>query len=761
MKSIKFIIIELFLITVCLPEVEACWSPEYSPGEYYVFKVYDENNDSINNGQEEENVAEWQTYTSKKATQDDIYQVVYNYSTLDMEYLLSLMDKGIYQTDNKNTFVQYLFSTKDRDAIALLLLAKKCYNYRTKRDDPWWYPTKEDLKYGDLQSILDEALAYKGTALKQRYLLQAIRAAITMGEDDICMELWEKQIKNSPNSVIKRMSQSYIAGILFRREKYEEAAPLFIGSGDETSFWWCANQLTNSKTDIQKIEILHNYSPNSPSLAKMLQQIVFEAERAGNIKRFVNDQPDWYLEWYSDNFRQNRKRYISLRDLSLKIARQGKTDNPAMWQYAASFLTMMDGKPLYASKILKQSANMKGTPDIKEKIKIFQFMLDAINGSYDTAFEQKILPQLKWLDQKIRTNITDEVRKKTIEDTWMMHGNYSYYYYNDMMRKIAISIISTNYLKRRNAVKAAAFAGMGTELLPKLIGLRETSLNDKYITVTLEEYRKDTVNWNMDYSNELFLMLDTIRVQDVIAYKDYLFSGGKTELDRFLIERCYKNKNYFNELIGTKYIRAMQFDKAVAYLKNVDDYYEKTLNIYKEGYLNDDPFYPPWVGREKKTIKNKKLNFCIKMNDLKNQIRSTRNKNEKAQYEYKYAIGLAQIISNNWALAAYGRGNHTHDIENHYDLYSYKFNNQVNKYLTLAQKRSSDKNLQSQCIYARSWLYWDIDSDYDSQNQEYTYKPARKMKYLFSLLAKNYAGTPFVLEMQTQCDLLADYIASK
>jgi len=65
----------------------------------------------------------------------------------------------------ENTFVKYLRNTNDTEIVNYLLLAKRCELTRPKwvnSSDKWWYPNKEDIKTGnDLQSIIDEAIAYK------------------------------------------------------------------------------------------------------------------------------------------------------------------------------------------------------------------------------------------------------------------------------------------------------------------------------------------------------------------------------------------------------------------------------------------------------------------------------------------------------------------------------------------------------------------------------------------------------------------------
>ena len=153
-----------------------------------------------------------------------------------------------------NTFVRFLMEQSDREAVNYLILAKKCEAAREKRADKWWYPTKEDMDNKDLTAILEEALGYNGKVFKLRYLLQAMRAAFTMQQYDLCLKLWDEQIKDLPESSVKNMCEEYIGGIDFRRDDYQTVilhyAIIMQTSG---SIWWCDDMMAEKKSDINRI----------------------------------------------------------------------------------------------------------------------------------------------------------------------------------------------------------------------------------------------------------------------------------------------------------------------------------------------------------------------------------------------------------------------------------------------------------------------------------------------------------------------------
>lgn len=646
MKSAKYITISILLLT-CFSEIKACWFPTYKPSEYYTFYTYDREEyekEKDNQGAMHRNINDWVKYTKSDVKFQDTWDVVYSYTVSDMEALL----KGDTIKFYTNTFAKYLIDKKDTEVINLLILAKRCEYARERRNDRWWYPSKEDLEFTDLKEILNEALAYKGKKMKARYLLQAMRLAYTMQNYDLCMEIWNNKVKDMSESAVKSMCEDYIGGIYFKRGDYETAMVHYANTMHvSSSFWWCVKNETSS--DIERIQLLYKYAPNSPELAVMVQKICREAEEKANTQVF--DGYDLYASqgWYADqygytSYKKNRDRYIALRDFALQVVSEKRSDNPAMWQYAASFLTLLDGDTQTAGQYIAKAEKLKGTTIIKNNIKVLDIMIDAMSGNYDASFEARILPKLKWLDKMIVNNITDEVKKEHNRYDGSMFFNYSQYYYNDMMRKISLSIMAPKYLEKGDTTKFMLLGGMASERMRTLSDFRVENKKEKYY-------------WNPDFYTDVFVMMDTLSVEHVIAYKDVLKIGGRNKFEKFLAAKCYKSNDYFNEIIGTKFMRVENFEKAVKYLSKVAQGYDSTLNVYE--YFRYNPFsdiFPTIRLQSEYPIKNYKLNFATRMLDLKKIMSEAQNDEVKAEATYQYALGMIQSTENCWALLRYKNG---------------------------------------------------------------------------------------------------------
>ncbi len=738
----------LLILLIFTAETYACWSPNYTPGEYWTFYAYDKNKQAGIPTTTGQNIAEWQQYTAGKATFGDVRDVVYRYP---LECLERTGSKSFSRQDTlyQNSFVKYLVDAKDHEAIKYLILAKKCEIRRALRNDPWWYPTKEDLEYADLRGILDEALAYKGTKLNVRYWLQAIRAAYTIGEYDLCLQLWHDHIERQPASSVRTMCEDYIGGIYFLNGDYETAIRHYANTMQQSSsFWWCVDNMAEVNSDIERIKILYQYCPTSPELAVMVQKICREAEDKANPKVFDGNDSTGNCYGYEEcgyaYYLKNRDRYIALRDFALSAASEGRSDNPAMWQYAAAFLTMLDGDATLAMRYITNAGHMKGNTFVKNNIKVLHLMLDAMTGSYDEAFEARILPQLQWLDGMITSNLTNEVRDEYLDWEGSMFANYSSYYFNDMMRKITLSVMALRYFKCGQPVKAMMLTGMASEHMRTVTGYRKNS-------------RRYNPNWNIDFYTDIFRTMDFAPVNEVIAYRDALQQGGNDAFERFLAARCYNHTDYFNELIGTKYMRGEWFDLAVQYLSKVSAGYDTTLNIYE--YFWHDPLSEPYLGRKfTDPAPGYKLNFAKRMLALQKKM-DVKNKKTKSMAMYQYAVGLMRATNDCWALLYYKNG--ALYMPDNLEEDNPKMTTHCRELFDQAMTLSRDQELKARCLTARAWISgddrWNYGEDADGYWRRMTNPASIFTNVYHQLLSLPYANTKISKQLFSECDMFLSY----
>lgn len=619
----------------------SCWGPWYTPKDYHTFRIYEEDKQLYTKdeyGLKSEvilNCELWQKLTGDTIPVKDIHAAVYKSTYEDILRIPQLI--ALPNTKDslmQNQFVRWIVGHKDREIAEFLLLAKLCEKIRWEQSSPWYYPIDNDHVCLTLTDVAVQAQAYAGKRLQDRYALQAIRALFATAQYDKCINYWDDMQNKLPDNLLKKMIWPYVAGAYFRTGAIEKAKQIYAECGDVSSLLYCAGKQGKQTNEIEQMELVYKYCPNSPMLASTTQQWI----------RFMEEMSD---RWWAS--------CLPLYELALKAGSEGKTDNPAMWYYTAAYIADKNGKVQKSSDLLTKAEHSRGDKFTKESIKILRIYLDAKLLPCNAAYEQRLFSQLQWLDQKIKDNIDERVVNETASG-YYLNANISYYYWNDMLRKIVLSTIVPKYIAHGNYVRAIQLANMADNRLYNLVDKRSyyaKGVGQEAKTGTMSEYRKNA-RWNYsDYSNSLFVLVDTIGVDHVIAYTKRL-KHPQTSFDGFLNARGYVSHDYFNDIIGTQCLREMRYAEAVAYLGKVPSAFQYTLNTYKDGWMRRDPF-----NIDRKSIHDNsdyKFNFAREMFSLEQAMQQTTDPNRRAQLLVRYAVGIRNSIDCCWALTQYYRG---------------------------------------------------------------------------------------------------------
>ena len=743
MKSSKYILISLAAIVgACLKSVACGPYAWYNNNQINrsCFEIVDWSHyyEGIDNYYDyiDKNILEWQKMVGENIEYRFISEVVYDFTLSETKEILN-KQANLSNPIFENTFVKYLRNTNDTEIVNYLLLAKRCELTRPKwvnSSDKWWYPNKEDIKVGnDLQSIIDEALAYKGKRLKDRYLLQALRAAFSMENYNLCFSLWKNKIAQLPNSEVKKMCAGYIGKILFQQKNYGEAIKYYALTDEYDSFFWCVDNMTNEDN---RTKMLNKYKPSSPELAKRIQDVCREAESGANKKDY-NEYKRYYLA--------NRKRYIELRDLALKAAKENRNNNPAMWQYAAAFLTFLDGDTPLANQYLNQAAGMKGTAFVKNSISNFRVLANAYATAQSDSLFESLLPELKTLDNVKSKPFEKYSHNLFYSDNSYYHGDTykepSLWWYpsrslensfmENEMTKITPARLIPNYLALKDYTKVLLLA---------------MAANTWTITDKIPEYYSV-------YCTDVYFWMDVVPVENVIEFQQLYNSGGRTGFERFLLARCRIGNDFLNELIGTKYLRTAQFEKAIPYLSKVSTDYIKKMNIYR--HFTTNPFQEKIYGETvEKPYLTYKLSYAKRMLALQSHIQKTRNREEKAKAMLQYALALKRSAPSgeSWTLTDYFLG--ATDSYNYNALRKVikdEWHNNLlkksDKYLEQAATITKNQEMKAQCYLVRNY----------SCNDESGYNNSALTNANYRYLIKNYHGTQTVKQFMSECDNFYSY----
>ena len=728
MKSLKYLLISLLAI-IAANDAYACAPSFYSVSELYMYRVYNMNtetqlavkDDTSGVGQ---NCREWQKLTSETIPLEDIYKVVY---TMSLDEVEKIYDNPNLAYDNK--LVEWI-TKKDRSLLEFLYLAKSNEHIRAKRSSRWYYPSMKIKSRMSIEEIADKALAATDARLRDRYILQATRALFSLQRYNECIALWESEASKLPaDNQMRQMIQAYVAGAEFHTNNVNKAIKYYAQIGDIESVIFCSNKTGKKLSEVEALKVVCAHNPNSHHVTKTLQKLVRQIEP---------DTGGVYGSGWLEFQEERRNDMVSkLLPLCLEMAKSSKTENPAMWYYTAAFMSDLVGNTSKANSYLTLAEGAKSSDFIDQSIKVMRIYLTAKNSKYDSTYEAKLFEEIKWLDNLIVNNIDDEVRKE-VSRGYALCGAYSFYYWNDMMRRIILSEVCPRMIKAGKTTRALQLANMADNRLLGLVDAREDvyyeNVNGEYkrkeIRYTMTEYRyADDAN-SFDYSNHFFDMIDSLGVNSAKRYLQRV-EEPKSEFDHFLNARSYVNKEYLNDIIGTLCLREMRYGEAVKHLNKVSDKFNK-YHLNTNEYMRFDPFSmaKKSISKEQRITRYK---FAREMHSLEQKIEHSTDPNEKAKAMVRFATGLRNSFDICWPLTQYYCG-YMFAREWMRDKYTKAAHRKVEQMVAEACKIVTDKEVAAEI-------------NYELCN--------------FKTIAEQYPDTQKGKLVRGKCDKLYDYHAEK
>ena len=648
-KSLRFLLVSLLAFGAA-SSAKACWPEWYTPGGYYMYRVYGTAPDDFGVGGDyrgdTDNCRAWQAMTSKDISLHDIYEIVYEMSLEEFEQMYDHREAHY-----DNAFAEWI-TKRDAEVLEFLLLAKTNEYIRLKRNSRWYYPSMKIGARMSLEEVAEKALATQSVRLRDRYLLQGVRALFTLGRYQECIDLWESEVSHlSADNLMRQLILSYIAGAEFHMGHAERAIVLFAEIGDVNSMLYCMGRASEPISKVDALMLVCEHNPHSAYIPQALQECVRRVEPDGG----------YYDQFYEEKAVENVE-LDKLYSLSLRMVERCPASAKVMWYYTAAFLSDLKGDPKSAYKLLAQTTRIESSNHMKESIMVLRMYLDSKLSAYDAVYEKRLFDQLKWLDEKIVNNLTHEVRESTSRG-YKLPLCESYYYWNDMMRRILLAEVCPRMLAAGHTTRALQLANMASNRMLGIVDQQSSYYYDKadgeykQTTLSMEEYRYSEKHYNdYDYRSHFFEMIDSIGLDAAIAYVDNVHAP-KGAFDKFLHARSYTNDDYLYDILGTQCLRNMRYKEATEYLGKVSKRYQYHLNVY----MNYDPFVldsPPYFPGSSPRYDDDdfRYKFAREMYSLEQHISTMKDPNRKAQMMVRYATGVKNSFERCWGLTQYYAG---------------------------------------------------------------------------------------------------------
>lgn len=515
------------------------------------------------------------------------------------------------------------------------LLQQYLQGCRALSNDSWNYPSKEQIASGKhtMAQVGRQAQAYAGTRLKPQYALLYVRTLVARDMWAEAGRYWESTASKLPESVFKDMMRNTYAGSLLRQGRKQEACRIYAELGDMQSIKWCMRHQRN----LAGIKQEYAADPNSPTLVYLVQDFVNNAQET---KDNHNDPAAMRYIEATSIYDREIKQFIAF---AAQVVRSKQSNVPCMWQSAAGLLSYMTGNGAQAEQMLDQAMTMQGTQRMRDNARACRLLVHVGNtAQYSPQFGSWVKQELQWLMAQAGNE----------------EGTPADNHYVEVLERVTFSALAPKY-RQWNRTGAAM----------SLLAMPNKFENALWQQCAYNPYAGDgDVEFHSDYS----LALDSLTAQQAIDYLAYTQSRPSDELERWLLDYngTSVDKTRMADMIGTKYMRQGQWEKAVPYLEQVPLAYISKQAIsrymarrdyhmarwFKRQVVDREGDYDDW-STPTVVSRNQKLDFCHNVVALERELKAATGTERQAQLHYELATLLYQASYKGdcWYLTRYGQ----------------------------------------------------------------------------------------------------------
>ena len=605
---------------------DACWHPWTLYNSTSLFRL--DNNKSVSKNIKETNCRHWQSLTHRDIPLEDIEYVVYTMPLAEYEAFYAM---AVYYEDN--AFAQWI-KRNDPEIMDFLLLAKRNEHMRFQYSSKWYYPTMKVGGPVSLEEIVEQSLGSQSVRLRDRYLLQAVRALTTLKRYDECLELWDREISLLPkDNFMRRLCYEYIAGAYYHTGDVERAMLMFASYGDTGSMYYIAKQ---QDMDLTTVDIIrYSYLSGAPlsKFSRDIRKMIVDAETFPVVYEF-GDKPVVTDE------------ILAIRDLAIEAGGNPNCADRAQWLYIAAYIYMQQGNYTQAKALLSRAEKAPASDYMKESIKVLSIYLDALTATYNAAYEERLFEQIKWFEERVRLDFNSDDY-----DYCMWHDFSENYWYSSMTRILSYTV-APRYLEMGNPARALQLMNFADYLPYKYVTSIDYYVDNDYgywwTSSNIEEYRRERGTFNrIDYSTWFFNTINKQTPDAAIAYVERALNPI-SEFDRYLNDVGYTSPDFLYDIVGTLCLRHMRYQEAERYFSLVSLDYQYMLNVM----LKRDPFDA--LCPEGERILDFRYRFATTMASLEHGIEATTDINRRASLLVKFGIGMGNSVTTCWPLTYYG-----------------------------------------------------------------------------------------------------------
>ncbi len=742
---------------------------------------------------EEVNTTEWKNYFSNQPSDKDVYQFVYKYSSKDLNALYYNIEKSkpfaAADSVKKNSVTNWFLQKKDLEALGYILYAKQV-EPQVSYDWDAWEPVKKDTaKMGKLiKNGLQLYTAAKNENIKLRYAYQLVRLAHYADRYDESIRYYDTYVKpNTTSSYLKAVSLAQKGGAVFKNGDKPQAAYLFSQSfaqapvkrlSNMLSFSWCFDAKADRndyiklcKTKEEKANMLGMFAlgsiedesktmeeiaaadPSSPMLEIIAAREINKAEEnylTPSLRKNQGASISYY--YYDDDSASAEEKYRSKKIVTQNLLKSlealgnnRQLKNSGFYTMAAGYTAYMLNDITKADELLSKAKTQSLTSKQTDEWNLIKLLV-SINQqkTIDEAFEEKLLPQLKWLEEKA-------LIKRGPLGQWHEDEQWKKFY-----RDVCREVLAEKYKAQGNTAKQALCYGLA-----------------------------DNIYSTFDYENQtasLDFLRDEMTTDNLLSLFNLFSSKSKTGFENYMTSKSAIKNDDVTDVIATSYIRDFNFAKAEEWLKKAknttemkDDWYDYTAE--KENHTNVNPLHDyinDWQRFERPLTKPyTKLTLVQKIMELQKITNTEKNKETlaKAWYQLGTIYYNMSYYGNSWMAVSYYRSStdwfdetkkgwekEFFGVFKAKDCYQKAYELSANKEFKAAAFFLVAKCAQRQIVEPE----YDYNGNYDAYD-----KKMQSFQYLFyhnklfPQFQKEFGSTAFFQRAVNTCSYLRDFVKKK
>lgn len=585
----------MVLVTTSIPSY-ACGAFEryYDDGWEPLYKFHFYQGDKIkwfSDMQADVNILLWRNLTNRSLPDSVIRKGVYKLP-------LDSLRAGLVTGRTTNRFIRWIYDNNATDLKEFLLLAKELEELRFNRVSAWYYPSDKsgfdqaNDEMEKFQAIIEKCDKHKSGRLADRYALQAIRALMSVGEYQECIDYYSKVLAKYPDSnLFKRMAQGYLAGCYSRLGDTERADEIFALIGDFGSL---------SRKD--KLEYMAVVNPESE---------LFKSE----LNRHIG---------YCDS--THNMRFYNIADLALKSP---KTVHRGDWLYLKAYIEKSyrnDSKEAlrYLNRALTSSFS---TPEMRKDARLMSISLK--------RYGENSVVDIKWMldygaGGKWERIIPDLLEKKDLTKALLIAN------YNSEPDTLHCDFHGNDWYTWANSGFQMLLSCKADEVIRYKYELDHPSMN-------LTSVLKPHIRHDSDYLNEIIgtLYLREGRYEFAVNYLSKVSFDYQRQMNIFREGYLFYNPWDYYYTHEDKWYHS-------GYKSSYDDSYDDWGWHYPHIVKSKLSYLESQV--------NAKLNFAKEMSRLERIMKLDKNENKRAMAGLRYAIGRYNSLNTCWAYTQYWVG---------------------------------------------------------------------------------------------------------